>query len=156
MRPSKRLIGDLAVTASLPFATVWLYEISNALVLSAQGESVSLAMSGLIPLGVAGVSQVLPSPLTKLAQVLLSAGLMIPLIFCLSRARLAIARAFAISMAGVFVVSIYWEWFSQLSDVPASVHTGVFLAGTAGVSFALLRTFSGPRYLRARVSVLRN
>jgi hypothetical protein len=138
----------------LPLVAIWLYEICNVLVLSVQGDTVSLTMNGWIPLGVAGVSTGVLSPLTKFAQVALATGTMIPLVACLTRARLAVSRALSISLIGVFVASTYWEFLSQLKSVPMSLHIGIFLGVTASISFGLLRGLSGAWHLRARFPIL--
>jgi hypothetical protein len=143
---------DLAVAAVVPLLTVWLYEFSNLAVLAAEGEQVSMTVEGWIPLGVAGVSVNALSPLTKLAQVLLATGLLIPLTVLVSRARLALARALILAMAGAFLASTYWELLSQLSMIPMAVHVSVYLAATATVSFALLRRFMSPRQLNNRLA----
>ena len=156
MSRNKRLAIDLALTASMPILAIWIYEASNLAVLALQGARVTLAMSGWIPMGVAGVSQGAISPLTKPAQVLIAVSLLVPLAMCLSRTRLVVARAFLVSIAGVFVASAYWEWLSQLAYVSQSVHLAVFLATSGAVSFVLLRAFSNPRYLRARLQVIQN
>ena len=148
----KRLVLDLSVAAVVPLLTVWLYEFSNLAVLAAQGERVSMTVAGWIPLGVGGVSQNALSPFTKLAQVLLATGLLLPLSVLFSKAKLALSKAFVLTMVGAFLASTYWELLSQLSMIPMTVHVSVYLVATATVSFALLRRFMSPRQLNTRLA----
>jgi hypothetical protein len=151
---SKKIAADLVVTALVPLVAVWLYELSNMAVLSAQGASVSLTVAGWVPVGVAGVSSAAPSPLTKMAQILLSTGSLLPLTVLFSKAKLFLARAFLLSTAGAFLASTYWELLSLLTVVPMAVHLGIFLVATASISFALLKGFMGPRPLGTSPSAL--
>lgn len=150
----KKLALEIAVVAILPFLAVWLYEISNVIALSIQGENVSLTVAGWIPVGVAGVSQGTLSPVTKVVQVLLSTALLLPLFVLFSRSRFLIAKSFLVTMAGTFIASTYWELLSQLTVVPMAVHIGIFLTGTVAVSFLLLRELMAPRTLKASLPTL--
>jgi hypothetical protein len=138
---------DLAVSASIPILGVWLYELSNLVVLASQGCSVSLSMLGWIPLGVAGVSTGSLSPVSKLAQVTLASVPLAVFGKLLSKVDLRMAEAFSISFVGVYFASMYWEMLSLLTTLPMVVHAGVFVTGTGCLLAFLLRMvkFDRPR-----------
>jgi hypothetical protein len=143
----KTLFVDLAVSASLPLLAVWLYEVSNYIVLAAQGNSVSLSTSGWIPLGVSDVSLGGISPFTKAAQVVVAVGLLLPLGTLMSRARLFLARTMVVSFLAVYLASTYWEMLSLLTFLPMAAHAGFFIAGAGAISIVLLSS-PGQRVLK--------
>jgi hypothetical protein len=100
--PRTRLLSvDLVVSVLVPFLAVWVYEISNLIVMAAQGASVSLSMAGWIPLGVVGVSQGGLSPLTKVLQVVVATSVLVPVWALFSRTRLLVAETFLLSTVGI-------------------------------------------------------
>jgi hypothetical protein len=139
-----KLAADLSSSALVPLATIWAYEISNMIVTGAQGATVSLNVAGFVPLGVAAVSQASLSPLTKLVQVLLSTGMLIPLWVAFSRTRLLIARTFVLAGVSIYLASAYWELLSLLSLIPMVVHESLFIAGTGAIMVPLLVAFADP------------
>jgi hypothetical protein len=145
---SKQLASDLAVSALVPFLALWIYEISNLVVLVTQGARVSLSVAGWIPLGVSGVSQGGLSPLTKVLQVVMATGLLLPLGTLFSREKLLIARTIVVSSVGVYLASGYWEILSLLTVVPMAVHTLVFVGGTSALSIILLTGSERLRHFR--------
>jgi hypothetical protein len=130
---------DLVVSASIPLLTLWLYEASNWVALTGQGYSVSFTMVGLLPLGVAGASTGAILPITKVIQLALAIGPLILGAKLLSRARLRVSEALAISFIGVYVASSYWEMLSLLDVLPMIVHVCVYISGTGLFSVLLLR-----------------
>jgi hypothetical protein len=136
------------VSASVPFLAVWLYEVSNLIVLAGQGYGVSLSMAGWLPLGVAGVSSGGISLLTKGLQIIVAVGLILPLGFVFSRSRLLVAETFVVSTVGIYLASAYWELLSILTVVPVALHTGLFIAGTSVLVVVLLREVSWPRHVQ--------
>jgi hypothetical protein len=149
---SKLLSVDFAVSATIPLLGVWLYEISNFTVLAAQGYSVTISMSGWIPIGVAGASTGVLSPLTKIFQIAISVGLLIPLWTFFSKTRLIVAETLVITTASIYLASAYWEMLSTLASVPLPVHTGMFIAGTTAIALLMLRMFDRPRLFSKRVT----
>ena len=145
---SKLLLVDLAVAASMPLLALWVYEITNLAVLAAQGDEVTLSIAGWIPLGVAGVSQGGLLPLTKVLQMGLAAGLILPLRWLFARSGLRVAETFVLSTLGVYLASAYWEVLSLVTTVSMEVHSGIFIAGTAVLAFALLWAFDDSRSIR--------
>ena len=151
--PNRRLLAtDLAASALVPLVTIWVYEISNVAVLAAQGAQVTLSTAGLLPLGVAGIVQSGLSPLTKVFQVVLAVGAILPLVVAFSRSKLLIAETFVLSSLGVYVASIYWEMLSLLTTVPIAVHTTIFISGTSGLTVVILKKFG--RHPRPNLSNL--
>jgi hypothetical protein len=151
----RQVAFDFILSASVPFLALWIYEISNFAVLAAQGSSVSLSMNGLLPLGVAGVSSVGLSPLTKILQVALAIAFILPLGAAFSKQRLFISMASVLSSVGIYLASAYWEMLSLLSTIPMSVHVGVFIAGTSAIAVILLRSLSRPLQFQYRLAPVR-
>ena len=145
---------ELAIVAALPFLAVWVYEVSNMIALSIQGDQVSLTVAGWVPVGVAGVSQGALSPVTKVAQVLLCTSLLALPFSLLARARFLVAKSFVLTTIAAFAASTYWELLSQLTVLSMAAHTAIFLAGTVTVSYLLIREFMVPRSMKARLPVL--
>jgi hypothetical protein len=145
---SKLLAADLAVSALMPILALWIYEVSNLVVLVIQGAGVSLSMVGWIPIGVSGVTHGGLSPLTKVLQVIMAAGLLLPLGAFFSRERLLVAETFAVSTIGVYLASSYWEALSLLTVVPLAVHALVFIAGTSALAIVLLTRSERLHHLR--------
>jgi len=123
---------------------IWAYEISNLIVLAVQGVSVSLAMAGWIPIGVGGVSQGGVSPLTKVLQIALATGLLVPAWALFSKARLVVAETFVLSTLAIYLASAYWEMLSLLTILPMAVHESLFVAGTGVITIVLLRELPSP------------
>ena len=138
----------MAVSASLPLIALWLYEGSNWIAVAAQGNGVSLSMSGWFPLGVSSASPGGLSPLTKALQVLMSTGLLLGAGAIISRARLFFAGSLVVAFVAVYIASAYWEMLSLLASLPLALHEGIFFAGTGVISIALLKSF-GPRFQRS-------
>lgn len=145
---TRPLAIDVTVSTSVPFLAVWLYEISNVIVLTAQGFSVSLSTDGLLPLGVAGVSSGEPSPFTKGLQIGFAIVMLLPAWFAFSKKRLIISESFVLSTVGVYLASAYWEMLSLVSAFPMMVHVGLFIAGTSAIALALHRGMSRDLQLR--------
>jgi hypothetical protein len=147
---SRSMPVDLIAAALVPFLTIWLYEIANWVVLAVQGARVSLSTVGWLPLGVAGVTSGGLSPLTKVFQIALAVGLLLPLWKLFSKARLWIADAFIISSVGIFLASAYWEMLSILTVLPMAIHTGIFIVGASATVFVLLHSsqVGRPRHVR--------
>jgi hypothetical protein len=106
--------------------------------LTLQGYGVSLSMAGWIPLGVSAVTSTGPSPLTKVVQLAVAIGLLLPLKKLFSSARLPLAEALIVSSAGICLASTYWEMLSLLTVLPIAFHIGVFIAGTGASVLVLL------------------
>ena len=138
MSLTKRLAVDLAASAALPFLAVWLYEGANWVAMACQGHPATFTVSGWLPLGVAAVSSGEVSPFTKVLQIVLALSFLFPFISLFGRARLAVARTLAVSTAGVFVASAYWEMLPAAYALPETIHTIVFLAGASTLSFVTL------------------
>jgi hypothetical protein len=145
---SKLLPVDLTVSVLVPFLALWVYEIANLIALAAQGDGVSLSVAGLIPLGVAGVSQGALSPLTKILQVAMATSLILPLGAMFSKKGLIIAETVVLSTVGVYLASSYWEMLSLLTVVPMTLHTGIFIAGTCTLALVLARELDRPHHFR--------
>jgi hypothetical protein len=94
---------------------------------------------GILPLGVAGASTRAILPITKVIQLTLAMGPLVLGAKFLSRARLRVSEALAISFIGVYVASSYWEMLSLLNVLPMIVQVGVYISGTALLSVLLLR-----------------
>jgi len=144
------------MAASVPFLAVWLYEGCNAAVLVMQGCSVSLSMAGWLPAGVSGVSSATLSPLTKILQMALSTGLLLPLWAFLSRKRFVVAEAAVISTLAIYLASGYWEMLSTLPGVSLGLHTAIFMAGAGAVSIFLLRELGWASRLESRSPAMRD
>jgi hypothetical protein len=134
----RRLVADLIVSAFVPFLAIWLYEMTNWMVLALQGYGVSLSMAGWIPLGVSAVTSSGPSLLTKVAQLAVAIGLLLPLKKLFSSARLPLAEALIVSSVGIYLASTYWEMLSLLAVLPLAIHVGIFIAGTGTSVLVLL------------------
>jgi hypothetical protein len=141
----RRFALDLAAAAAVPFLSVWLYEISNLIILAAEGCTVSITVAGLLPIGVAGVSVGVISPATKILQVAVSLGLILPAAAIFTRTRLFFARASVVLSASVYVASAYWELLSSLSVLSMAAHTEIFVAGTCMLSLAFLWGMARPK-----------
>jgi hypothetical protein len=144
----RTLFVDLGVSALVPLLALWGYELSNLIVMAAQGASVSFSLAGWIPLGVAGVSQNGMSPFTKVFQIALATGLLVPFWVVFSKARFSAAQIFLISMVGIYVASAYWEMLSLLTVIPMLAHETLFVAGTGAITLALLKKFASPAAFR--------
>jgi hypothetical protein len=141
---SRRLPVDLVASALVPLLGVWTYEFSNLIVLAAQGVSVSFSMAGWIPLGVAGVSQNGLSPLTKVLQIALATGLLVPIWALFSKARLLAAETFLLSAVAIYLASAYWEMLSLLTIIPFAAHESLFVVGTGIVTITMLKKLVNP------------
>ena len=145
MSHSSRFFFDVGAAVCLPFVAIWLYEISNFAVLAAEGCTVSFTLAGWLPLGVTGVSAAAISPFTKVAQICMSVGLLLPLAAIFSKKGLVLARVTLVSAASVYIASAYWEFLSSLSALSMAAHTEIFVAGTSALSLVLLWRFGWPR-----------
>jgi hypothetical protein len=147
---------DLIASALVPLLAVWVYEVSNLVVLVAQGASVSISMTGWIPLGVAGVSQNGLSPLTKVFQIALATGLLVPIWALFSKARLLVAETFLLATLGVYLASAYWEMLSLLTVIPMAAHESLFVVGTGVITIVLLMELAYPLDLGPQPQPLRS
>jgi hypothetical protein len=146
----------MSVSALAPLVTVWAYEVSNLIVLVAQGATATLSLAGWIPLGVAAVSQVGLSPLTKLIQIVLATGMLLPIWAVLSRARLFVAKTFILAGVAIYLASAYWETLSLLTMIPMALHESLFIAGTGAIMASLLVMCSDRRSPQRRQYFLSN
>lgn len=137
-------LPDAIASALVLFLALWAYEASNVIVLVWQGFDVSLNFLGPLPLGVAGSSMASISPWTKVLQVGIALGMVLPLGVVLSRRKLPAAKAFWIATVGVYLASVYWEMFSSLSMVSMDIHTDIYLVGTGTITLVLLRKLGRP------------
>jgi hypothetical protein len=135
---------DILASALVIFLSVWVYEISNAIVLAAQGFSISFNVAGPVPLGVAGSSWVTLSPWTKLLQIAIAIGLLLPIGVVFTKKRLHFAVALLISTIAIYAASAYWEMLSSLTVIPLAIHTGIYVAVTGTLTLALLWNLSRP------------
>ena len=138
MSRSKRLAVDLAVSAAVPFLAIWIYEGANWIAVAGQGHSVSLTVSGLLPLGVAAVSSGGISPLTKVFQLVIAVSFLVPFSLIFGRMKLLVSKSLVVSTAGVFIASSYWEMLSTASPTSATLHTIIFVGGAGAMSFITL------------------
>jgi len=140
------LAVDLLAAGGIPFLGIWLYELSNWIVLAPQGYAVTFSMAGWLPVGVAVVSSGGVSLLTKALQMVIATSLVLPLCFLFSRKGLVVARTLAVSTVGVYIASAYWEMLSALEAQSMALHTFVFVAGVSVMSLAVLKMTEHPRH----------
>jgi len=147
MRRPRDILLDVIASILVVLLALWVYEIANAIVLVCQGFSVSFNLMGPVPLGVAGSSIESLSPWTKILQVPIAMGLLLPAGVVLSKKELPAAKAFLIASLGIYLASVYWEALSSLSMVPMDIHTCLYLAGTGALTTVLLRKLGPPLHL---------
>ena len=136
-------------SAGVPFLGLWVYELSNWIVLAPQGLSVTFSMAGWLPVGVAAVSSGGVSLLSKGLQVVIATSLLLPLCVLLSKKKLVTAKTLAVSTLGIYLASAYWEMLSALDTIPMAYHTFVFATGVSVASLAMLTITERPSRLSA-------
>lgn len=144
MKRSKLLAVDLLVSVGVPFLGLWLYELSNWVVLALQGYAVTFSMAGWLPVGVAAVTSGGVSLVTKAVQVVIASSLILPLCVVFAKKKLMAAKTLAVSTVGVYIASAYWEILSAPGALPMPLHTFVFAAGVSAMSLAMLTMAERP------------
>jgi hypothetical protein len=137
-----RKVVDACIGAAMVYLAVWIYELSNLVVLSAVGTQASMAFVGILPVGVSAVNpdtQLLA--LAKPLQVLLCAAVMFGLLYSIRSKGLPISTMLASATLSVYLASSYWEMLSLVGSSSYLVHVGGFtvlaLAVQVGLSRAL-------------------
>jgi len=141
VRGSRRLV-DVCVGAAVLYLAVWIYEISNLVVLSAVGTQASMAFIGILPVGVSAVnpdSQMLA--VAKPLQVLMCGAIMLGLLYSIRSKGLPISTMLASATLSIYLASSYWEMLSLVGSSSYLIHLSGFtflaLATQMGLSRAL-------------------
>jgi len=124
------------------YLAVWIYEISNLVVLSAVGTQASMAFIGILPVGVSAVnpdSQMLA--VAKPLQVLMCGAIMLGLLYSIRSKGLPISTMLASATLSIYLASSYWEMLSLVGSSSYLIHLSGFtflaLATQMGLSRAL-------------------
>ena len=91
------------------YGAIWLYELGNYGVAIAAGGNASLQVTGVLPTGVAVVN----GPLLKPAQVAICTGIVVVALIGVRRRRLPLTKSALVTIVGVYLASVQWEFLSQ-------------------------------------------
>lgn len=137
-----RKVVDACVGAAIVYLAVWIYEVSNFVVLSAAGTQASMAFVGILPVGVSAVNpdtQLLA--LAKPLQVLICGAVMLGALYSVRSKGLPISTLVASASLSIYLASSYWEMLSLVGSSSYLVHMGGFtllaLAAQMAISRAL-------------------
>ncbi len=117
-----RIILDMLLAGSLLYIGVWIYELANWASLTLLGFQSTLALSGLFPAGVSGVSAIQGDlVLAKPLQIAVSVGAVLPLLLLLRRYNLPATKLTIIGTASAYCATAFWEAlsFSWIPTTPA-------------------------------------
>jgi len=116
----RSIVLDLLLAGSLLYIGVWVYELANWASLTLFGFHSTLALSGLFPAGVSGVSAVQGDlVLAKPLQIAVSVGAVLPLLFLLRRFNLPATKFTVIGTVSTYCATAFWEALSS-SWIPAT------------------------------------
>ena len=142
-----RRVADLCLAGFLLYASFWVYELANLLVLSSNGNQTSISISDLLPLGTASISDSSTSMLySKVLQVAACTGVVAVSAVLAMRVNLKITALAGLSVIASYLASFYWEAlsFSSPSD---PLHVLTFLGVAGVVNGAMLFLVLRSRYL---------
>jgi hypothetical protein len=126
------------LTGLLLYAGVWVYELANLASLTLLGFRSTLTLSGLLPVGVSGVSAVQGDlVLTKPLQIAVSVSAMLSLLFLLRRCDLPATKLAIIGEASAYFATAAWEALS-ISWISATLAGQAFFAGLNVATMFLL------------------
>jgi len=141
MSASRKAV-DVCIAAAMVYFAVWIYEISNLIVLSAIGSQASISFVGILPVGVSAVnpdSQLLA--IAKPVQVLVCGAIMFGLLYSIRSKTLPISTMLASATLSIYLASSYWEMLSLVGSSSYLIHlsgfTALALATQVGLSRAL-------------------
>ena len=129
--PIRKTIIDIFATALVLYASFWVYELANLMVLSLAGHDASITVSFLMPAGTTSVSEQPSAPMyLKILQVLICAGVGLALVGLARTASLSFTQLTALSVIGVYLSSFYWEILpGTVTSYPLHVLTFTAMAG---------------------------
>jgi hypothetical protein len=136
-----RRAADVCLAAALVYLAVWIYELSNLAVLSAVSAQASMAVIGILPVGVSGVNpdtQLLA--VAKPLQVILCGAVMFGLLYLIRSRGLPISTTLASATLSIYLASSYWEMLSLVGPSSYMVHVGGFTALALGTQLWLSRS----------------
>jgi hypothetical protein len=139
MNWSRRVV-DVCVAAALVYSSIWIYELSNLVVLSADGTQASMAFAGVVPVGVTAVN---PDAgllaIAKPLQVIICGAVMFGLLYSIRSKGLPISSVLASATLSVYLASSYWEMLSLVGSSSYFVHLGGFTLLALGTQMGLSR-----------------
>ncbi len=133
-------LKDLAVGITALYLSVWLYEASNWISLTAAGGKAIFLWSGILPAGVASVTTGGSDfAIAKLLQVGICVALALPTFMTVRRRGLPFASVTLASIVGLYITSVYWEMLSLASLMPVGLHELSYVALSIGATAVLMR-----------------
>ncbi len=118
---------DFVLLPVLLYLSLWIYELSNYVVMAASGYQGSLIVQGVIPAGFVAVGQgSSPFILAKPLQVLMATGSVLPLYIGLRRTRFQLSLLASASILAIYLSSFYWELLSLVGPLPLLFHETLF------------------------------
>lgn len=147
----RRIVLDLLLAGSLLYIGVWVYELANWASLTLLGFQSTLALSGLFPAGVSGVSAIQGDlVLAKPLQIAVAVGAVLPLLLLLRRFNLPATKFAVIGMVSAYCATVFWEALS-FSWIPATLAGQASFVGlNVATMFLLIFAFQKMARLRAR------
>ena len=135
-----RRAADVGIAGALVYFAVWIYELSNLVVLSAVGTQASMAFVGILPVGVSAVNpdaQLLA--MAKPIQVLLCGAVMFGLLYSVRSRGLPVSAMMASATLSIYLASSYWEVLSLMGSSSYIFHVAGFTALALATQAALSR-----------------
>ncbi len=136
--PWRLSILDAALAVLILYASVWIYELGNILILSLSGASPILQVNGWVPQGMTllanGTDQLLGFKLLQTASVVACVA---SAAVGLRRSRLLFTKVALLSVGGAYLAGLQWEFLSEV-PVFALTHEEVFLALTIAIGLFLV------------------
>jgi len=130
------------LAAGTLYGALWLYELSNYAVAAVIGGTATISISGLLPTGVAAVNGVESLvPYAKVAQTAICLIFVGALLNSLRAKELLLTKVALISVLGLYVASIQWEFFSLPYTTSAEAHQLLFAVSASVTGVVLLRVF---------------
>ena len=135
-----RKIIDICIGLAMVYFAIWLYELSNFLVLSSVATQASISIVGILPIGVSAVAangQLLL--LAKPLQVLICAGIMYLMMRAIRSKSLPISTTLASATLSIYLASSYWEVLSLVGPTSYLIHLGIFTSLALATQMGLSR-----------------
>ncbi len=126
---SRIRVLDFALLPVLLYLSLWIYELSNYVVMALSGYQGTLIVQGFLPAGFVAVGQgASPFILAKPLQVLMATGIVLPLYLGLRRTRMSLSLLASASIMAIYLSTFYWELLSLVGPLPLVLHEFLFTA----------------------------
>ena len=121
----------MILTGLVFYGSVWVYELSNYVSLTLEGENSFLSVQGILPVGVIAVSSTSSVlSFTKPVQVVICVSVVVSLLWEVRNRQLPLTKMALFTSISLYVASFQWELLSQMNYVTEAVHQGAFFLMT--------------------------